>query len=58
MVVVDLEQLQGTHREAKKDEPPPTHIRGILVRYKDVFTNMLLKKLLQRSGKQLCSTKD
>ena len=44
MVVVNLEQLQGTHGEARKDGPPPSQIRGILVRHKDVFTNMLLRK--------------
>ena len=26
MVVVQLEQLQGTHGEARKDGPPPNHI--------------------------------
>ena len=55
VVVVQLEQLQGTHGKARKDGPPPNHICGMLVRYKDVFTNVLLKKLPPRSGKQLCS---
>ena len=36
MVVVQLEQLQGTHGEARKDRPPPNHICGMLVRYKVV----------------------
>ena len=57
MVVVQLEQLQGTYREARKDGPPLNHICEMLVRYKDVFTNVLLKMLLPRSGKQLCSTR-
>ena len=55
MVVVQFEQLQGTHGEGRKDGPPPNHIRGMLVRYKDVFTNVLLKKLPPRSGKQFFS---
>ena len=29
MVMVQLEQLQGTHGETRKNEPPPNHIRGI-----------------------------
>ena len=57
MVVAQLEQLQGTHGEARKDGPPPNHICEMLVRYKDVFTNVLLKMLPPRSGKQLCSTR-
>ena len=57
MVVVQLEQPQGTHGEARKDGPPPNHICEILVRYKDVFTNVLHKMLPPRSGKQLCSTR-
>ena len=43
MVVVQLEQLQATHWEVRKDRPPPNHIYGMLVRYKDVFTNVLFK---------------
>ena len=58
MVVDQLEQLQGTHGEARKDGPPQKHICRILVRYKDVFSNLLLKTLSPRSGKQLCSTRD
>ena len=57
VTVVQLEQLQLTHEEVKKDGPPSNHICGMLVRYKDVFTNVLLKKLPPRSGKQLCSTR-
>jgi hypothetical protein len=51
MVDVQLEQLQGTYGEARKDGPPPNHIGGMLVRYKDVFTNVLHKKLPPRSEK-------
>ena len=51
MVVVQLEQLQGTYEEARKDGPPPNHIRGMLVRYKDVFTNVLLKKATAKEWK-------
>ena len=58
MVVVQLEQLHRTHGKARKDGPPPNHNCGMLVRYNDVFTNVLLKKSPPRSGKQLCSTKD
>jgi hypothetical protein len=45
VVVVQLEQLQCTHGEARKDGPPPNHIRGILTRSKDVITNRLLKEI-------------
>ena len=58
MVVVQLEQFQGTHGNGRKDGPPPEHICGMLVRYKNVFTNVLLKKLPPKSGKQLCSTRN
>ena len=58
MVMVQLEQLQGTHWEAMKDGPPPNHIRGNLVRYTNVFINVLLKTLLPRSEKQLFLTRD
>ena len=47
MVVVQLEPRQGTHGEARKDGPPPNHIGGMLVRYKDVFTNVLPKSYRQ-----------
>ena len=43
IVVAQLDQLQGTHGEARKDGPPPNHICGMLVRYKDVLTNVLHK---------------
>ena len=58
MVVVQLEQLQGTHGEARKDGPPPNHTCGMLVRYKDVFTNVLLKMLPPMSELQLCSRRN
>ena len=45
MVVVQWEQLDRTYGEARKDRPPPNHTCGMLVRYKDVFTNVLLKML-------------
>jgi hypothetical protein len=45
VVVVRLEQLQWTHEEARKDGPPPSHIRGMLARYKDVLTNRLFKEI-------------
>jgi hypothetical protein len=31
VVVVQLEKLKQTHGEARKDGPPPKHIRGMLV---------------------------
>ena len=49
MVVVQLEQLQGSHGGARLDGPPLNHICGMLVRHKDVFTHVLLKMLLPRS---------
>ena len=55
MVMIQLEQLQGIHGEVRKDRPPPNHIRGMLVRHKDVFTNVLLKTW---SRKKICSTRD
>ena len=51
MVTIRLEQLQGTHGEARKDRPSQNHICGW---HKDVLTNGLFKKLLPRNGKQLC----
>jgi hypothetical protein len=39
VVVVQLEKLKQTHGEARKDGPPPNHIRGMLVRSKDVRTH-------------------
>src|ERR1700738_712850 len=44
--------------EAREDGPPLNHIGGKLVRYKDVFTNVLPKWLPPRNEKQLCSTSD
>ena len=49
MDIVQLKQLQGILEEAKKDGPPPNHIRGMLVRYNDVLTNKFLKKLSPRN---------
>jgi hypothetical protein len=43
MEVVPLEQLRETHGEARIDEPPPNHICGMLARYKNELTNILLK---------------
>jgi hypothetical protein len=51
VVVVQLEKLKQTHGEARKDEPPPNHIRGILVRSKDVLTPIdCSQRLLPRRG--------
>lgn len=46
VVVVQMEQLQGTHGEARNDGPPAKHVREVLGRYKDVFRNELLQELL------------
>ena len=52
LVVVQLEQFQQTHGEARKDRPPLNHICGMLARYKNVPTNRLLKKKLPpKNGK-------
>jgi hypothetical protein len=57
-IVVQLEQHQWTHGEARKDGPPPNHMRGMLARYKDDLTNRLLKKKLPPSWEQqFCSQK-
>lgn len=34
MVVVRVEQFQGTYEKARKDEHAPNHICGVLARYK------------------------
>jgi hypothetical protein len=47
VVVGWLEQLQWTYGEARKDVPPPNHIRGMLARYKDILTNRLHKNYRQ-----------
>ena len=57
MVVVQLEQILETHREARKFKTFPYHICGVLVRYKNAFTNELFQKLLPNREKRLCSTK-
>ena len=49
MVMAQLEQLEGTHGKARKDGPSPNHICGMLVKYKIIFTNVLLKILSSRS---------
>ena len=45
MVAVQLEQLGRTYGEVRKDGPPLNHFGGMLVRYNDVFTNVLPKKV-------------
>jgi hypothetical protein len=39
MEVVQLEELQRTYGEARKNGPPSNHIRGILASYNDELTN-------------------
>ena len=59
VVVVQLEEIQRTHGGPRNVRPPHdlNHIRRMLVRYKNVFTNRLLKKKLPlRSRKQLLFT--
>ena len=55
MILIQLEQLQGTDGKARKNGPPLNHICGMLVRYKVVFNNVLFKMLPPRNGKQLYS---
>jgi len=50
VVVTQLEWLQLTHGDARKDGPPLNHICGMLVRYKDILTNRLLKRINYRQG--------
>ena len=53
MVVVQLEQLQRTHREPRKYVPPPNHIHGVLARFKYVLTNELSKKVTAKKWKSI-----
>jgi hypothetical protein len=50
VVVARLEWLQLTHGEARKDRPPLNHICGMLVRYKDILTNRLFKRINDHQG--------
>ena len=50
VVVARLEWLQLTHGEARKDGPPLNHICGMLVRYKDILTNRLFKRINDHQG--------
>jgi hypothetical protein len=49
VVVVQLKKLKQTHGEARKDGSPPNHIRGMLVRSMDVFTNRLFTKITAKA---------
>jgi len=49
VVVVQLEKLKQTYGEARKDGPPPNHIRGMLVRSKNVLTNRLFTKITAKA---------
>lgn len=44
VVEVQLELVQGTLWEARKNKHLPKHICGVLTKYKDVLKNELLKK--------------
>jgi hypothetical protein len=52
-----LEKLKQTHGEARKDGPPPNHIRGMLVRSKDVLTNRLFTKISAKAWKTILLNK-
>ena len=52
-IINPLEQLQGTHGEAKKDVLPLNHICGVLARYKYVLTNELSQKVTTKWKKTL-----
>ena len=41
VVVVWMEQLQGTHKGARNDGPLPNYINEVLVMYLDVLMNKL-----------------
>ena len=58
MVVVHLEQLQGTHKEARTDGPSQTTFVGCWWHTKMYSPMCCSKQLLPKNGKQLCSTKD
>jgi hypothetical protein len=45
VVVVRMEQVQGTHGEVRRDGPLSKHIREVLAKYKDVLTNELSQEL-------------
>ena len=57
VVMVQMEKLKQTHGEARKDEPPPNHIRGMLVRSKDVLTNMLFTRITAKAWKTIVFNK-
>jgi hypothetical protein len=57
VVVVQLEKLKQTHREARKAGPPPNHIRGMLVRSKDVLANRLFTKITAKAWKTILLNK-
>jgi hypothetical protein len=57
VVVAQLEKLKQTHWEARKDGPPPNHIRGMLVRSKDVLTNRLFTKITAKAWKTVLLNK-
>ena len=45
VVVVRMEQMEGTRGEVRKDGPLLRHIREVLGKYKDVLINELLQEL-------------
>jgi hypothetical protein len=57
VVVVQLEKLKQTHGEARKDRSPPNHMRGILVRSRDVLTNMLFTEIIAKAWKTILLNK-
>ena len=48
VVVVQMEQMEGTRWEARKDGLLPRHISKVLGKYKDVLTNELSQELLPK----------
>ena len=44
-----MEQMEGTRGEEKKDGFLPRHVRKVLGKYKDVFTNELSQELSPRT---------
>ena len=57
VVVVQMEKLEKTYGEARKDGPPPNHIYGMLVRSKDVLTNRMFTKIIAKAWKAILLNK-
>lgn len=45
VVMIQMDQLQGTHKVDRNGGPLPKHIQEVSLRYKDVFNNDLPQEL-------------